>query len=266
MFNLDAIKVLFTFKNSKMFQVLVFYFIFAQLVRCVLIESSGLSNACSKQVYSPRVLKLLARSSHSSSPPTAVLQVMRSLQILRDTHHSFKKTRRTKRGGRRKLPNQSTIPVLSHQFYKSRVSDIPTILCPSNLLTINTTSEPNTHPTFHTIPIHCETTDFPRLAKGGVNLKNLTKIDTNNNFIERSTKCNIMYFNAHSVCNKTTRISDLIVESNADIVFITETWLTGKGDEVIKADLRPPGYKLHSNPRCTGRGGGVCVIYIDLLV
>ncbi|GFS16923.1 ATP-dependent DNA helicase [Elysia marginata] len=55
----------------------------------------------------------------------------------------------------------------------------------------------------------------------------------------------------------------MISESNSDIICISETWLTGYGDDVITTELTPPGFKKISYPRLSGAEGGVCVINRD---
>ena len=52
--------------------------------------------------------------------------------------------------------------------------------------------------------------------------------------------------NARSVRNKTVDILDFICESKADLITITETWLT-KNDPAVKVELCPNGSKIYSN-------------------
>jgi len=66
--------------------------------------------------------------------------------------------------------------------------------------------------------------------------------------------------NAQSVRNKTDDISDLILDLNTDIAFLTETWLTDSKDDVVMSKLTPKGYTLSSVPRQSGRGGGLAVL------
>ena len=60
--------------------------------------------------------------------------------------------------------------------------------------------------------------------------------------------------NARSVKNKTAALFDHICDCKADLVAITETWLT-TDDAAVRAELCPVGYKISDCPR-TGRGGG----------
>ena len=98
----------------------------------------------------------------------------------------------------------------------------------------------------------------------GSNLSNLayltatTEIDPNTQ--NESSGTSVMYFNARSVVNKSIHINDVITEKDSDIVFITETWLTGENDDVTEYELKPPGYNMISNPRENRAGGGICVI------
>jgi len=76
------------------------------------------------------------------------------------------------------------------------------------------------------------------------------------------TNLNICTWNARSARNKTTDISDMIIEKNLDLIFITESWIHETGDDVIKAELTPSGYKILNKPRMSGDpGGGIAIIY-----
>ena len=67
------------------------------------------------------------------------------------------------------------------------------------------------------------------------------------------------------MCNKTFIIIDVIDGSNSDSILITETWLTGKGSDVIITELTPSEFNLHSNPREGRTGGGICVSYTSFI-
>ena len=94
----------------------------------------------------------------------------------------------------------------------------------------------------------------------GVNPTNLITVCTHNYVQELPSGLKVLYFNAQSCLEKTLEIHDLILEQNADIVFITETWLKKKGHEPHIKSMLPPGFGIHSSPR-PSRGGGVAVIY-----
>ena len=65
------------------------------------------------------------------------------------------------------------------------------------------------------------------------------------------------------MCNKTTELLDFVIEYKLDACVITETWHKGdERDDVIIAELTPPGYKIEHVPR-EGRGGGVAVLHRD---
>ena len=70
--------------------------------------------------------------------------------------------------------------------------------------------------------------------------------------------------NARSVKNKTADLCDYICDCKADLVAITETWLT-TDDAAVRAELCPVGYKISDRPRTGRRGGGVALIYRDSL-
>lgn len=71
-------------------------------------------------------------------------------------------------------------------------------------------------------------------------------------------------FNARSVRNKTAEIFDYICESEADLLTITEHWLTSR-DAAIRAELCPNGYKMFDHRRLDRRGGGTGLIYRESL-
>ncbi|XP_025101578.1 uncharacterized protein LOC112568486 [Pomacea canaliculata] len=70
----------------------------------------------------------------------------------------------------------------------------------------------------------------------------------------------VCVFNARSVRRKSSRISNFIKEKQLDIMFLNETWLKIRGDELVHDDLTPEGYYMKSRPRPT-TGGGVAVLW-----
>ena len=70
-----------------------------------------------------------------------------------------------------------------------------------------------------------------------------------------------MFLNAQSVRNKALDISDYIMQTNVDLVFLCETWLRPVGDEADCAALNPPSSCLKSLPRQSGTGGGLAVLH-----
>ena len=72
--------------------------------------------------------------------------------------------------------------------------------------------------------------------------------------------------NVRSACNKSIAINDYVVDSNIDILSLTETWIKPSTPSSIIAELTPPGYSLIHVPRPSGgKGGGVGLIYRDTL-
>ena len=70
--------------------------------------------------------------------------------------------------------------------------------------------------------------------------------------------------NAHSVTNKTADLLGYICDCKADLVAITDTWLT-TDDAAVQAELCPVGYKISDSPRTGRRGGRVGLTYSDSL-
>ena len=91
-------------------------------------------------------------------------------------------------------------------------------------------------------------------------MSNLIKIDCSNILIDNSVNLKVIYLNSRSCRNKTTEINDLIIEKNADLVFISETWLKDN-DCTITKNLVPPSYSIVSRNRKSRTGGGVAIIY-----
>ena len=70
--------------------------------------------------------------------------------------------------------------------------------------------------------------------------------------------------NACSVKNKTADLFDYICDRKADLVAITENWLT-LDDDAVRAKLYPVEYKISDCPRTGRRVGGVGLIYRESL-
>ena len=67
----------------------------------------------------------------------------------------------------------------------------------------------------------------------------------------------VFCFNAQSCRQIATDIHDMIVDTNVDVLMLTETWLYSHGDEAYIAAMTPAGYDFRSFPRVGSRGGGV---------
>ena len=93
-----------------------------------------------------------------------------------------------------------------------------------------------------------------------VNRNNLIEINSNDVIIDDSKTLVFLYCNARSCSNKTLEINDIIVEKNADLMFISESWIKAT-DEVKIKELVPDGYKIHILARTLRSGGGVAIIY-----
>ena len=65
---------------------------------------------------------------------------------------------------------------------------------------------------------------------------------------------NLVPLNARSVSNKSQLIQDLILEEDADLACITETWMGGEGGVPLTLSC-PPGYTVQHQGRLEGRGG-----------
>jgi hypothetical protein len=70
----------------------------------------------------------------------------------------------------------------------------------------------------------------------------------------------VLCFNARSCRPKVIDIHDMILENDADVLMLTETWLYSQGDEASIVAMTPAGYACHSFPRTGSRGGGIAFI------
>ena len=97
----------------------------------------------------------------------------------------------------------------------------------------------------------------------GISYSILIKIDTGPFIQEFSKHFKVKFLSVQSVRNKALDICDYIIQANADLVFLCETWLRPEGDEADCAALTPPGFCLKSLPRQSGTGGVALLFYIE---
>ena len=84
----------------------------------------------------------------------------------------------------------------------------------------------------------------------------------------RSTSCPraathliVGLWNVRSAVNQALGVNDLIVESDLDALYLTETWLMEAGDDVSIGEMTPPDFSFLYRPRLSGRGGGVAIMF-----
>ncbi|KAK3528942.1 hypothetical protein QTP70_014153 [Hemibagrus guttatus] len=70
---------------------------------------------------------------------------------------------------------------------------------------------------------------------------------------------NFALLNTRSLANKATLLNDMIIERKLDMLLLTETWQSPNGFMELNL-LTPPGYYHLSEPRLTGRGGGLAAV------
>src|SRR5215469_5699497 len=68
-----------------------------------------------------------------------------------------------------------------------------------------------------------------------------------------------------SELDKPTVLRYFILCNSLDILLLTETWLSSDSPPSVVNSLTPAGYSLLHQPRSTGRGGGLAVIYRSCL-
>jgi len=77
------------------------------------------------------------------------------------------------------------------------------------------------------------------------NIDNLTIVPLvkSSNIKVKTLRCALI--NCQSICNKTSRINDYIVDEQIDVAILTETWLSGcEMDQKTIGDVTPSGYKF----------------------
>ena len=92
-----------------------------------------------------------------------------------------------------------------------------------------------------------------------VNHGNLVQCHSSKN---RKSGLSMLLLNARSARNKTTSISENILDNNSDIVVVTETWFN-EFDAANINDLTPPNFKFLGADRDGRKGGGVAILYRD---
>uniref|UniRef100_A0A8C6KI16 Reverse transcriptase domain-containing protein n=1 Tax=Nothobranchius furzeri TaxID=105023 RepID=A0A8C6KI16_NOTFU len=81
---------------------------------------------------------------------------------------------------------------------------------------------------------------------------------------DSSTSLSMALLNTRSVNNKSFLLNDLILSKNLDFLFLTEVWQQ-TSDYSGLIELCPSGYSFLSQPRGSGRGGGLAVVFRDHL-
>lgn len=66
--------------------------------------------------------------------------------------------------------------------------------------------------------------------------------------------------NARSVVNKTFIIKDFLISHELDFLCLTETWMA-PGEASAFSELLPKDYMYFNTPRCSGRGGGLAIVF-----
>jgi len=96
------------------------------------------------------------------------------------------------------------------------------------------------------------------------NIDNLTLVPLvkSSNIKVKTLKCALINF--QSMCNKTSRINDYIVDDQIEVALLTETCLSGcEMDQKHIGDVTQSGYKFPHKARTGKRGGGVGNMYRD---
>jgi hypothetical protein len=103
----------------------------------------------------------------------------------------------------------------------------------------------------------------PCQSQSCINTSNLTPVPECSFHPLQDCSLSIGLLNCQSVNNKAAIVSDYLCESDLEILFLNETWLTsGDNSKRVIGDLVPAGYSLKHKPRDSGsRGGGVGILH-----
>ena len=85
-------------------------------------------------------------------------------------------------------------------------------------------------------------------------------MQTKQSVSSKSTTLKLALINARSVSNKTFILQDFFSSHNLDFLFLTETWLKCN-DNVVMNAMCPTNCKYISDPRPSGRGGGLAAVF-----
>ena len=70
----------------------------------------------------------------------------------------------------------------------------------------------------------------------------------------------MLCFNSQSCRQKATDIHVLIIDNDADVLLLTETWFYPQGNEAYIDTMTTAGYYFHSFPRSGSTGGGIAFV------
>ncbi len=107
------------------------------------------------------------------------------------------------------------------------------------------------------IPVHVTNRYCYHKASRGISSDNFISIKPTNLLPPATTR--IALLNVRSLSNKSFICQDIISSNKLDMFFVTETWLNT--DVIPLVEATPPDYSYLNQPRVSGRGGGVAVIY-----
>ena len=74
----------------------------------------------------------------------------------------------------------------------------------------------------------------------------------------------VMLQNTRSICNKVSVVAETIIDADADVSILTETWLRSDHQDIVN-DLTLPGFELKHLNRLGKQGGGLCVLHRNSL-
>ena len=108
--------------------------------------------------------------------------------------------------------------------------------------------------------------NITRPKQYGININNLTTCSTTTlKERQHNGDIHISLWNCRSACNKTNDIHELIIDTNIDILCLTETWIKENADESIIKALTPDSYICKSYPRLNRKGGGLAIVFRNSL-
>ena len=154
----------------------------------------------------------------------------------------------------------------SHRYFTARISHTPNSVSSFNLTRLRLTTSGDISP--NPGPLITSFTTNRRAVKHRSHhhshRSNVVQVNrvSDLHLSTSNTQLTMCTLNARSISNKSALFVDYVSECKADLVAITETWLSDN-DSAVCYEITPAGYKLLHCPRGDRRGGGTALLFRD---
>ena len=102
-------------------------------------------------------------------------------------------------------------------------------------------------------------------------LKLLSSLALQGSVSQMANNCNLIKYvyrinsnDTRSICNKVSVVAETIIDADADVSFLTETWLRSNHQDIVNV-ITLPGFELKHLNRLGKRCGGLCVLHRNSL-